>query len=263
MKFEITSEAADIKRSVFGFPGDEAISESDYEGCINAGYASSVATLAGALEGFGVELDKETFERCKRMASVVGLGDDLLDESPSIEIGYEAFNQAIVRAASESYFDPPAWGDERLITSLQLFSNSVKILSRDRQENILLAAEGIADLALVKSECTNAHDYSSLLKNEARLTNLLVMEAASTEVRNNSNFQAFLEWAESALEAGTLTNSLLDLREDYIRHLTSVQPSVANRLRIAKKLHEPVGILLSRSDNLRATYKSLATRIKY
>ena len=263
MEFEIKSGSTDINKSVFYFPGDESICQQDYEDCIGAGYASSVATLAGALEGFGVDIDRETFERYKRTASVIGLCDDLLDESQSIYMGYEAFNQAISTAANGGDFELTAWSDNRLITALQLYGNCFTVLSRDKQERILMAAEGIASLAMIKSSCTDADEYSSLLKAEGRLTNVLVAEATSDTVQRDPRFKAFIEWSELALEAGTLTNSLLDLRDDYIRRLTSVEPSIRNRARIANHLHETLGDLIRRPGSISATQKGLITRAKY
>lgn len=263
----------EMRTPVYTFPGDRYVSKEQYWACINQGYVSSVPTVAGAARAYGIDVDAETFERWKRTAAAASLLDDFLDASLDMDKAYEQYIQGIdyFRGRAEAPVTPEGI-DERLEPGLALLGNSISVLPQERQDKLYDAAQAIALIALWKSGRSrpdNVTDYSqpdnfaALLKSEADYTSLLIKETTTEYVRNQPSFEQFSTWCENAVTLGTLVNHTLDLREDYHHELTQVEPTPANRIKVAKHIGSPALAMTRNREDLSASVQSVRSNWKY
>lgn len=267
MKFELQYQSVDFLSSSYAFPGDESVSQEVYRKCITSGYVSSVCTLTGAAESFGLDIDAETFERWKRMGAAGGLIDDFIDDSPDPGIAHELYNEGLARSVMlvDGWNDisPPPWTDDRLLPAIKLLANSVEILPGAQIEKLVAAAKIIGESSITKSECADTKKYIRLLKQEALATSMLIYDSASDVVREQNGFEAFTVWCRNAMELGTLADSSRDLWVDNRNELTKVGATVLNSVRIARHLHRPIRAMIHPRSNLIATCRSLLVRRKF
>lgn len=243
------------------FPGDEMIGRLAYKGAMESGYVSSLSTLSGAAESFGLHCDEATVERWRRVGASAGLLDDLLDESPDKDMAYRLYMRAISEGVTTMSDEVPNWVDSRLVTALTLLENSVQILPQSQVNRIQQSALAIGELSRAKSLCENIDEYIDLLRGEAWHTATIVCESTSVEMRRMPGFDAFVTWAHRALELGTLYDSSRDIKRDVYEKRVAVAPSTLNCMRIALHVRSPLFSLLHEPRNRRATQASLRGRL--
>lgn len=267
MKFELRAGSPDFLRPSYIFPGDEDIDQETYRRCITSGYVSSACTLVGAAEGFGLNMDSETFERAKRIGSTAGLLDDFLDDSPDRETSHALYTEGLTRVfmpVDDRKDTPiPEWVDERLLPAVKLLANSVVVLPIERVDALVDSARSIGNAMIAKAECNDLQEYIELLRGEALATSALIYESVSESVRTQEGFEEFTVWCRNAMEFGTLADSSRDLRRDNRAGLTKVGASVMNSMRIAFQIRRPARSLLHPQSNLAATCRSLIARSKF
>ncbi len=262
--FNVHASSNDMRLPVHTFPGDENISLETYRQAIFCGYLSTVSTLYGVAEGYGLRVDGETFERWKRIGAAAGLLDDFLDESPDIRAASMMYREAIDRAFSGlDDMEPPEWADHRLQSSTALLRNSVSVLPQGKLQALLGSARAIGAVAHDKVTCTDLAIYTNLLKKEAYHSGLLVWEAASLEVAAQPRFAQFSEWCNNAIEFGTLADSARDLWADRKAGRTSVEATLLSSAKIALEARRPGRTLATGSANRRATRRGMRARIKF
>lgn len=234
MEFEINHRSQEMRKSVYVFPGDEQVSVDEYQECIGVGYVSSLATIIGATERYGLEVDTETFERWKRISAAAHHIDSFLDESNDRQEAYERYMQGIAYHQGRTGAIPDtAEITPRLKNSIILMDNAVSVLSPQRHDRLLGLAQTIGDISQRKTVCIDAQEYTRLLRKEGISCGLIISESASDHVRSQPAFELFAIWAVNALEFGTLQDSLKDLRMDANTGLTGVEFNIYNSLIIA------------------------------
>ena len=244
------------------FPDDERVSSADYRAVMDSGYVSSVSTLSGAVESFGVNCDEETIERWRRIGASAGLLDDFLDDSPNRELALGLYIRGVSgdgTVASEM----PEWGDPRLPAALLLLKNSTSTLPHDQVGRMRHSALAIGELSRAKALCDDASAYIDLLRAEAWHTAALVHESTSAAMQNTPGFDHFVVWVHRALELGTLYDSSRDIKADATENRTAITPSVINCMRIALSARSPLFLLLRDQKHRRAARASLWSRIKH
>lgn len=273
MEFAPKPDSMEMRTPVYTFPGDRHVSKEQYWACINQGYVSSVPTVTGAARAFGIDVDAETFERWKRTASAASLLDDFLDTSPDMERAYGLYMQGIDYSRGTADAPKlPEKADQRLEPSIILLGNATTVLPEQQQARLYQAAGVVALLALWKaghSRPDNETDYSDprafveLLKTEAASTSQLVTETTTEYVRGQPGFEQFYTWCNQAITLGALVNTTLDLETDYTQKLTQVEPTLANRLRVARSMGRPALAMMQDRQNLTASGQSVRDNWSY
>lgn len=230
----LRARSESYSRPQFSFPGDENISALDYAEAIDSGYISSVSTIVGAAEGFGLKVDDETFERWKRTASAVGLVDSLLDNPRYNDDIFDLYPYVIRGLTHDSCsYDLPRYTDVRLKTILLLLGNSLKSLPSSSVEKMVDSTFMIGEIAKEKAKCSDVGRYIEILKREAYLTARIITSTASDYVRTQASFVDFKQWSQDAMELGTLIDSAKDLKDDLAEGRCNVALTAKNSLAIA------------------------------
>lgn len=253
-KLEMSPNSKDFMSSAHIFPEDEAIAPEEYALCCKEKYVSSVATVVGAAESYGLDIDSETFERWKRISVNANLLDVFLDESSDRDYALDLYLSGVAYFRGDAdYPRAPDFLDPRLETSIKLMYNSVAVMPRERIDSMLDIAGMIGLMSRVKSQCGDINSYIALLKEEGRISGLLVSESVSDYVRSQPDYEYFARWAVSALEFGTLQDSFKDLENDSKTGLTRVEFNVYNSLKLAFSLRRSFSALTRRNIDRSAT----------
>ncbi len=229
-----------------------------------SGYTSSISTVSGAAEGFGLTIDTETFERWKRVGAAAGLLDDLLDESSDPIAARKMYEYGLDNTSTLFEVSPtPGQVDPRLIPAVTLLANSVVELPNEKLERLRKAARAIGSYAISKAQCTDVHEYIDLLRQEAKQTSVLIHGSASDTVMKQPEFKAFALWADHAMEFGTFADSARDLWTDHKQGRTRVRPTPRNSTRIAAQAVGAARKLVYPVHNLTATRAALKARLRF
>lgn len=216
------------------FPGDEAVAHDVYAECMQGRYSPVLAGAVSAAESFGVAVDSESIENWKRVALAGGMLDTFLDESPDQVAAVQLYKAgtAYVRGVGDMP-ERPEWADPLLEPAVTLLHNAVRVLPEERQTSLLNAADLVADISLAKAASTRARDYKQLLRLEGKLSGILINESASQSVYEDPRYEPFTLWTINLMEAATMADSAVDLKQDHADRLTAVNPSLWNAVSIA------------------------------
>jgi hypothetical protein len=264
MQFNVSATSQDLRESVHEFPGDSAISKTDYRTAIFGGYVSSISTLYGVASGSGLDVDTETFERWKRFSAAAGLIDDYLDDAGDIQEANREYSRGI-----HDILDPTPgsviapYGQEQLLTAALLLRNSTYGLPEQSKAQLVTIAKSIGDIAVRKSTSESVDEYIELLTQEALLTSQLVINTASEYVQAQGHFRPFTKWCDNALIFATLGDSARDLWSDAREGRTAVQPNTGNALRIMRRLVRPLRILYHGPEMRKASLYGVRERARF
>lgn len=264
MAFNVRAGSPDMLGPVHVFPGDEHTVPETYRRVIFSGYISTVATVLGGAQGYGLTIDPVTFERWKRIGAAAGLLDTFLDESADPDQASALYDQGLSLAFDDrSDPRPPDWVDGRLEPAVRLLRNSVRSLPAHLIEALLDSSKFIGRAVLGKARCTHVRDYVRLLKLEAFHSSRLIHGSASDDVREQAGFSEFQRWCTNSLQLATLLDSTWDLWADNRSGQTGVPASMLNSARIAIHGYRPYRALTRPRRNRRATLSAIVSRCRF
>ncbi len=268
MQFDMHRHSADLRAAVYDFDGDASIGATTYRQAMYGGYVSTVTTLCGAADSYGLPVDTETFERWKRMCATAGILDDFIDEAPDMTQAHEAYASGILEIFN---IDTPAsdnrrqfgWLDARLQPAAQLLRNSVRPIPEARRQKLVAAGLAIGKIALAKAACTELSDYAELLREEALCSSRLIHGSTSPSLANHPAVPAFRRWCDNAFELATFVDSARDLPADAKDNTTAVEPTVLHSLALAWRGRPAYRQMIRRAPERRATISALRSRLGY
>lgn len=266
MEFHLRARSIDTLTTVHVFNGDDLIDDDTYRCVMTDGYMSTLSFVKGAAEGIGLDLDSETLERWKRVTNAAYYIDDFVDTAPNTEAACRLYAQGMELAFGHSSqqlvesVQLPVATDDRLVPSIILLKNSVSELPPEQLAVLRQVALSINAITMCKTTCTDIKEYIRLLKEEARLTSVLVIGSASEAVCRQPGFEKFADWCELTLVLATLGDSAIDLRADSRRQLTGVKPTVAAMSRLALQVVSPGRAMIHDKTLRHATLASLGER---
>lgn len=262
MTFNLKANSPDIHLPVAVFPGDEEISSIDYSNAIFSGYITSVATLTGAAEASGLRVDRETFERWKRLGAATGRIDDYVDDPSSRELASKRYFEVLDQTINEGTFDETKLDphvDYETKVAIRLLHNSVTEYG-DILAALAMAARKIGKAGIAKTLLKDVDEYIAVVGEEGKATADFCTASASAEVQEQPGFEKFARWCHAGLHAATLLDHARDLREDARDGLTLVKPTTRNALLIARAALRPLGEIVS-WEQLPATTSAFTARM--
>jgi len=265
MSFDLRAGSEDIRSPVHIFPGDEHFSTETYRRAVFSGYISSIATIVGAAEGYGLVVDTDTFERWKRIGATAGLLDAFLDESLDLRQANSLYDHGLSLAFDGGYdlLHAPDWADIRLEPAVKLLRNSASPLSSETISTLVESSRFIGAATLKKALCVDVREYVSLLRQEAFHSSRLIHGSVSDDMRAQAGLDTFALWCTRAIELGALADSTWDLWVDNRRGRTSVKATLLNSAKIALHAYRPARALSRPRPNRRATLKALFARSRF
>lgn len=264
MEYELKAGSDDLLRPIHYFPGDEHVPVDTYQRCINKSYMSTVATVTGAAEGCGLDIDSETFERWKRVLSAMDFLDDLLDESPDRQLAQGVYRNCLDYLADDTEAATALrWADDEFGSSVYLLKNSIAPLPVARQKSLVNSAARIGQIAPEKVKSADVKKYAELLREEGHLTAGLLTETASDHVYLQDGFSDFKNWITYTTIWANIMCCSRDLKSDIETGNTKVEYGLVNRARIAWYSGRLAVATTGAKPNRRASFSSVRARLKF
>lgn len=242
MVYERNVASLKIEPSVFVFPGDEAVSESDYLVTMRNTYLGKMPFAMALMERFSISLNNEDHERIKRGLVCMGWLDHVLDEAPgreeSLKLYYELVNAL---PDTRKPLQMPVWTRQELANAITLLRNAIAALPSRQRETIAQKAERIGEISAKKATQKDARQYCTTLTEEGALSSDIIIECLSQRALNSAGYARLHAFNERAMAAATLLDAAIDLRQDHKDGLTLVAPTARNKFCIYRKafLHLP------------------------
>lgn len=236
MPYDRNVTGLEVEQSLVMFPGDEEIDEKRYVAAMTNTYLSKLPFAKMLMKRFSIPQNNEDEERIKRGLVCMGWLDHMLDEAPNRQVSLDIYTNLVNSLSHQkASLNLCTWVRPEVVDSTNLLRNSLMELPQKNKVIIARKARRIGEISTEKASQRDIAAYCTLLAEEGALSSDIVIEGVGMQAQNTNSYDRLHVFNRRAMVAATLLDAAIDLKQDYNDNLTSVAPSLRNRLFLYRK----------------------------
>lgn len=229
------------------FEGDEAIGAEEYTATIYNWYNEHQAIFVAGAQACGVDLKPENMERSRRIVAAACWLDEYLDRpGEEMRMRAEYFGDAVQQIYGGQGIDRIEAGADakpelamrpELRNALRLMDNATgegSGFDPDARNCFLMRAKLIGNSVLRKAYCTDPEEYMVQVRLESDATADIISGSMLDGLPQTSAEIRYERVMRTMMRGVVLLDHAYDLPNDYEEGRTRVEPSIGNRLRMAR-----------------------------